>query len=429
MRLLNARTLKLESFFGTQPPPYAILSHTWEQEEVLFADIQDKKTPFPDHKLGAYKVKKSCTQARQLGFDHVWIDTCCIDKTSSAELSESINSMFAWYRQADICFAFLGDVNDTNSAVKATVEGSRWFTRGWTLQELVAPRQVIFFDSQWKEIGRREPDGEVNNSAFLDMLGRATRIPSSLLCRDAAGPCSLGGLYQKANEKQHPMRLYHGTCQGCSRKDTLPMFLRDRFSNAQKMSWAARRVTTRREDQAYCMLGLFCVNMPLLYGEGEAAFIRLQEEILRKSDDPSLLAFDHFNMGKAWYTVDTGLLAPSALSFQDSQIRLPRSSRIQTLNRMTLDSKTISLHLLLCPDNGRSRSRLWLAILPCRYEDDLAARPALLLESVSHDNTVFSRVLVKEITVRPVATELNIREKSIHAGGRFCITSVHSLSD
>lgn len=420
MRLLNVRTLKLESFFGKQPPPYAILSHTWEQEELLYADIQDPAAPFPVLKIGAYKVKKSCTQALQHGFDYIWIDTCCIDKTSSAELSESINSMFAWYRHADICFAYLGDIDVPYATVKVPVERSRWLTRGWTLQELIAPRQVIFYNNRWKEIGRREPDAAIfDNSQFLSVLAKATGIPSSVLCRRGAGPCALRNLFEQATEEQHDMRLYNGICQVCSGRDTFPAFLKERYSNAQKMSWAARRVTTRRDDQAYCLLGIFEVNMPLLYGEGDVAFIRLQEEIMRKSDDSSLLAFDHFKLESPWKTGELGLLAPSARFFEDSAIRLPRSSRMQTMNRITVDSKLIGLRLLMCPDDGSYSSRFWLGILPCRYEHDLAARPALVLESVSHDDAILSRVLVKEVIVRPVTTELHIEERSIHGGGRF----------
>lgn len=412
MRLLNVQTLKLETFFGALPPRYAILSHTWEEEEVLYADIQDPAAPFPTNRLGASKVKESCEQAKRYGFDYIWIDTCCIDKTSSAELSESINSMFAWYRQADICFAYLADIDTPNATSKVSIEKSRWFTRGWTLQELLAPRQVIFYNSQWSEIGRREPDAVTpDNSLFLEVLVKATGIPSSILCRFDADPC---GLSDFDGEGRHDMRLFNGTCQVCSRKDTFPVFLNERFSNAQKMSWAARRVTTRREDQAYCLLGLFSVNMSLLYGEGDNAFLRLQEEIIRKSDEASLLAFNHsaINFGEL-QRLAGNLLAPSAHYFEDSPIRLSPSSRSQSMHRITVDSKTIGLRLFICPDDGRSKSQFWLGILPSCYEDDLAARPALLLERVSYDDTLFIKVLVREITVRPVITEINIKQNAL----------------
>ncbi|KAM7195915.1 Heterokaryon incompatibility protein (HET) domain containing protein [Naviculisporaceae sp. PSN 640] len=424
MRLLNVHTLKLETFFGEMPPRYAILSHTWEEEELLYADIQDPAASFPTHKRGAQKVLQSCKKAQELVLDYIWVDTCCIDKTSSAELSESINSMFAWYRQAAKCFAYLADIYVPNATSELSIRESRWFTRGWTLQELIAPRQVIFYNHQWLEIGRREPDATNSYSKrFLDILVEATGMPSSLLCRMDAGLCALGGSYGRVNRiiKEHDMRLYYGTCQVCHQADTLPLFLKETFSNAQKMSWAARRVTTRREDQAYCLLGLFGVNMPLLYGEGDLAFIRLQDEIMSNSDDSSLLAFDYFNPPHTpLMPVDPGLLlAPSACYFADSPMRLSRSVRTRTLSQIAVDSKTIGLRMFICPDDGRSKSRLWLGILPSRYQHDLATRPGLLLKSLSDDNTVFSRVLANIVKVQPVEMVIHVKQGSLYGPGKL----------
>ena len=131
MRLLNTRTLELTDFIG-EHPRYAILSHCWDAEEVLFSDlctIEDARK-----KRGFSKVEKACEQAARDNFEYCWIDSCCIDKNSSAELSEAINSMFAWYRRASICYAYLADVEDLK-----TFKNSRWFTRACTLQELLAP--------------------------------------------------------------------------------------------------------------------------------------------------------------------------------------------------------------------------------------------------------------------------------------------------
>ena len=168
--------------------------------------------------------------------------SCCIDKTSSAELSEAINSMFRWYSRSKVCYAYLIDV--PYDGFDDSLPKSCWFTRGWTLQELLAPSSVVFYSAEWTRIG----DGE----ALISVLRNVTRIDEGILLRTK----SLG-----------------------------------RVSVAEKMSWAATRETTRAEDMAYCLLGIFDINMPLLYGEGKRAFQRLQEEILRNSQDQSLFAW------------------------------------------------------------------------------------------------------------------------------------------
>ncbi|KAK4457972.1 heterokaryon incompatibility protein-domain-containing protein, partial [Cladorrhinum samala] len=239
MRLL--RTDKLESvhFPGQDVPPFVILSHTWDDEEVLFQDIQQGTAT---SRRGIQKVYGACEQARKDGFRFIWIDTCCIDKTSSAELSEAINSMFQWYGDADVCYAFLSDVDGSEDphSPDSGFQKSRWFTRGWTLQELIAPPIVIFYDEDWDEIGSR--------AKLQSLIVSITNINAEYF-------------------------------------ETMDL---SQFSAAQKMSWASNRQTTRVEDMAYCLLGLFDINMPLLYGEGEKAFLRLQEEILRQSEDDSL---------------------------------------------------------------------------------------------------------------------------------------------
>ena len=142
MRLINTKTFQLEIFDNWDTtPPYAILSHTWEQEEVLFHDITTDVDGMKK-KRGWAKIQGASVEAEKLGILYLWVDTCCIDKTSSAELSLSINSMFAWYRDARICFAYLGDSNGDDAK---TFDKSRWWTRGWTLQELIAPVEVMFF--------------------------------------------------------------------------------------------------------------------------------------------------------------------------------------------------------------------------------------------------------------------------------------------
>ncbi|KAK3368657.1 heterokaryon incompatibility protein-domain-containing protein [Podospora didyma] len=242
MRLINLGTLQLEEFFDRDVPPHCILSHTWGTEEVTL------------RAMGTMPIRGFCKIASQLGSTSLrygWVDTCCIDKTSSAELSEAINSMFRWYSNAARCIVFLADVEImpykgddriVSEKLWADLQASRWLTRGWTLQELLAPRHVEFFDKNGGRIG--DPDS-LNFS-----ISAATRISHDELHPDG---------WQKANI-------------------------------ARKMSWAARRQTTRVGDIAYYLLSLFNAKMPPLYGEGERAFLRLQEEILKESNDLPILA-------------------------------------------------------------------------------------------------------------------------------------------
>lgn len=249
MRLINCSTLQVEEFSNVDVPPYAILSHTWGDDEVLFADLPFRRAT--KSRKAYRKIGFTCAQALRDGLKYAWIDTCCIDKSSSAELSEAINSMFAWYRSSTRCYAYLSDV--LGAEVDDKFLKSRWFTRGWTLQELLAPEDVIFYDQQWNEIGRK--------SEHAESISKATGIDA-------------GALTEPPNS-------------GRKRQDS--GF--DRFCIAKRMSWASRRETTRPEDIAYCLLGIFDVNMPLLYGEGDRAFLRLQEEIIKLSADDSILAW------------------------------------------------------------------------------------------------------------------------------------------
>jgi hypothetical protein len=191
------------------------------------------------------KIEATCRTALDQGIHYVWVDTCCIDKSSSAELSEALNSMFRWYKNAIYCFAFLSDL-PAGSQFRACddVRKCRWFTRGWTLQELIAPTTVIFYDANWNFLGTKQ---------------------------------------ELAQEIQAITDVDEGVLKGGMPLTAIPL--------AKRMSWAAKRKTTRVEDLAYCLLGIFDVNMPMLYGEGVRAFVRLQEEILKKTTDLSLLAW------------------------------------------------------------------------------------------------------------------------------------------
>ncbi|KAI0140473.1 HET-domain-containing protein [Xylariaceae sp. FL1272] len=280
MRLINCRTLSIEEHIE-QIPPYAVLSHTWSDGEVSLQDISNLSSTA---ELPGYrKITQTCARALQQGIEYAWIDTCCIDKSSSAELSEAINSMFAWYRDATVCYAWLSDYSpdrdfDISSAavvlsfearenvaeqakahsdvpqlsvnelemrnrINKGLKQCRWFSRGWTLQELVAPRKVEFLDKNWDYFGSK--------AEIAPVLSYITGINTAVL-------------------------------RGSSLNDVLV---------GRRMSWAANRQTRRVEDMAYCLLGLFDINMPLLYGEGEKAFTRLQEEIIRSSNDLSIFAW------------------------------------------------------------------------------------------------------------------------------------------
>ena len=244
MWLINASTTRLEPkpFYEPDIPPYAILSHTWGDDEVDFQDFKDEKAA--KLKDGWSKIKNTCEKALSDGLQYAWVDTCCIDKSSSAELSEAINSMFFWYRQAAKCYVFLSDFGH-GSTPEDQFPKCKWFTRGWTLQELLAPQIVLFYDQVWGEIGSK--------IQLCHIISDITSIPKEAVLDDT------------------PLAYY---------------------SISQKMSWAASRVTSRIEDTAYCLLGIFDVSMPLLYGERYRAFFRLQEEISKNTLDMTLLAWD-----------------------------------------------------------------------------------------------------------------------------------------
>ncbi|RYP15752.1 hypothetical protein DL765_005527 [Monosporascus sp. GIB2] len=286
MRLLNCRTKKLEEFIQAAIPPYAILSHAWEDDEVHFHDIVLDNVGYTT-KRGWYKIEKSCEQALRDGLDYVWADTICIDKSSSAELSEAINSMFKWYRSSSTCYAYLCDLPEID------FEMSRWFTRGWTLQEMIAPRELWFYDSNWVVQGSK--------STLVDKLQEITGVDTTAL---------RGGNLRY-------------------------------FSVARKMSWASKRQTTREEDIAYCLLGIFDISMPLLYGEGSKAFIRLQEEIIKEYDDESLFAWRSTDLGHS-----SGFLAPSPAAFSLSANIVPCLTRAPTLaGPITVTSRGIRLEV------------------------------------------------------------------------------------
>ncbi|KAK5998235.1 Vegetative incompatibility protein HET-E-1 [Cladobotryum mycophilum] len=272
MRLINTRSLELEEFYGDDIPRYAILSHTWGSEEATLQGWQNRH----DSALtedGYAKIHMARGQALNDGIEYLWVDTVCIDKSSLAEVSEAINSMFWWYRDAYVCYAHLSDVGDSEDTMVDMTEmmyefsDSRWFRRGWTLQELLAPGRVVFYSKFWTKLGTK------HNMA--NDVARITGIEETYL---------LG------------MEL-------------------SRASVAKRMSWMSQRHTTRPEDQAYCMMGIFDINMPLLYGEGRKAFMRLQAEIMKQSVDETLFCW---SWDEATPSDWVNLLAPSPSNFSHS---------------------------------------------------------------------------------------------------------------
>jgi hypothetical protein len=280
MWLINTRTLRLENVGGPADASYAILSHTWTSEELSFQDWELLEASGEAHfaltsKIGYQKIVKTCRLARDGDLPYAWIDTICINKTSSAELSEAINSMFEWYKWSTVCFVYLEDLDAT--AGIDTMGGCRWFTRGWTLQELIAPGIVQFFDQTWTR--------RASKLDHRDLLSDITGIDLDVLTDSKL-------------------------------LELVPV--------ARRMSWAADRKTTRREDAAYSMLGIFNVNIPLLYGEGSKSFIRLQEEILRTTAELSLFAWEWGRSVMSWREDNSGLLATSPQQFKScSHLKTP----------------------------------------------------------------------------------------------------------
>ncbi|KAF1967872.1 hypothetical protein BU23DRAFT_372147, partial [Bimuria novae-zelandiae CBS 107.79] len=372
MRLLNVDTLEIKTYNEHDVPPYAILSHTWGPDEVTFQEIcmitrmrsvsqalSSRATsnisdgsehsgtmlavmemlaqgtwgaslgiPNTDEdalmrREGYRKIVYSANEARRLGYSWIWIDTCCIDKTSSAELQESINSMYKWYKGSGVCLVYLEDtmremIVNSQLAPRAVInpfQDCRWISRGWTLQELVAPTSLRFYYKDWTLMGDKRD--------FLEELYEATYIPIFVL--------DTGDLSE--------------------------------LSVAQRMSWASYRQTTRVEDSAYCLLGIFDIQMPLLYGEGPKAFIRLQEEILKTTDDYSLFAWQAVSTYSqpVLKSVYRGLFARSPLEFCYCRF----VERDNTTSTFPISATTIGLHLqfeLLIDQTDKTR---FLAFIRC----------------------------------------------------------------
>jgi hypothetical protein len=358
MRLINSTTQKLEEFSG-KIPEYAILSHTWGEKELYFQDLQKGNAK---HIAEFAKFQGCCEQAKRDNFGYVWIDTCCIDKTSSAELSEAINSMYQWYKEAQVCYAFLADVpsGEDLQYPDSPFAKSRWFTRGWTLQELIAPSSLVFYGKDWREIGTK--------LSLQNLVSAITGIPITVL--------RFSGIKN--------------------------------FSVAQRMSWASKRQTTRIEDKAYCLMGLFGVNMPMLYGEGERAFRRLQEEIMKTSDDHTLFAWTEPRDRRRWIT--RGLLADSPAEFADSG-DIVKSEPFLKGAPYSMTNKGLRIELPLLPIDDQTH----FAVLNCRTlsnSDDLLG--VFLKQLPSEKEEYFARTFTDEIDPLPKEKAEQSKQRTLY---------------
>ncbi|KAK7983448.1 general amino acid permease (Agp2) [Apiospora arundinis] len=349
---------------------YAILSHTWLENNEKTASKEvtylDMKTSFSDLKLGRLKkagwrkVEEFCKLARTDGFQWAWMDTCCIDKRSTSETQEAINAMFRWYRDAAICYAHLQDVH-VHGSLPPTGWGyhdedkhcqefkmSNWFKRSWTLQELLAPHDIMFVDTNWTPIGTK------------DQWAEGIQIASNIESR------------------------YLKQFENCS--------------IAQKLSWAADRDATIPEDRAYSLLGLFGISMPLSYGEGPMAFIRFQHELLRSQDDDSLLSWLNAEEEKKLYS-PPGILAPSVSCFKGAQnVEKPEPGRPKnTMFSMT----NRGLQMSKATIHKSSESPVCIVELDCFRKptdpEEKERRCRLLLKKADgEDHNCYERLTIKE---------------------------------
>ncbi|CAJ2509418.1 Uu.00g144440.m01.CDS01 [Anthostomella pinea] len=331
MRLMNTETLTLETHDRQEKPPYAILSHRWTSEgELLFADVEYNEPS-------------------------VWL-TMPGDKTSSSELTESLNSIFQWYLRADVCYAILDDIHG-----EGDLGSSKWFTRGWTLQELVTPQNVKFFNKDWEYINDR--------FSMVATLSSITGIDEEVL-RHGHNPIPAqwaDHVMKKDHVMEENWMTYICTCGAQNHNQDMIRRVLNSVSTATIMSWASRRETTREEDLAYCLMGLFDVNMPLFYGEKEKAFYRLQEEIIRRSDDQSILAW-------CATVLDIGIKPRWSL-------KGICGNDDETSARILVLPEGLQANLLLCGFDASTLGLMpsELCVLDCKLGSNPLTRPAIIL--------------------------------------------------
>jgi hypothetical protein len=401
MRLLHTATTSngklrwTEDFVRSEEiPPYAILSHTWGEHEVIFDDLKsldNTEDVGAKKEAGWNKIRFCAQQAERDGLDYFWVDTCCIDKTNSQELQEAINSMFCWYQNAEKCYVLLSDVENNslegNGSLrrrwKAAFRKSRWFSRGWTLQELLAPRSVEFFSKEGELLGDKQ--------SLKDTIYEITGIPSDAL------------LGKQVSE----------------------------FSVAERFSWAEDRQTTRDEDGAYCLFGIFGIHLPLIYGEGrENARDRLrsavilkhkgrshdQEERLGKicswlsAPDPST----NYNKAHKQRQAETGLWLLESTKF--TNWKKSTASRLWLYGipgcGKTILSSTVIEHLLQHCDGDAS---MVTAYFYFDFNDTQKQDPELMLRSLLCQLLRRAVVIPKDVEALFSSCENGKRQPSLHA--------------
>jgi tetratricopeptide (TPR) repeat protein len=277
--------------------------------------------------------------------------------------------MYAWYYNSTICYAYLVDVppGDDPFSEQSAFKASRWFTRGWTLQELIAPRKVVFFNGNWKVLGAK------HSTKSMNYLGEEQKVLRKW-----------GELLEKTT----------GVPEACLVQHKRPSL----YSVAQRMCWASKRQCTRVEDIAYCLMGIFDISMPLLYGEGAKAFVRLQEEIMKEIDDHSLYAWT-VPEGSCQSWMVSSIFARSPADFARSHNIIPVHEELGDLSVVT--RKGLQMSLCLRPVNFLEASHLhrkhrtcetFHAVLNCAEEGDKTRRIALqIIRDVSVGSDRLSR--------------------------------------
>ncbi|KAJ5822355.1 Heterokaryon incompatibility [Penicillium robsamsonii] len=317
MRVLDTRSLKFVDFAEFPDKEYAILSHTWLRQaledglwthsELEYKDMKGYSASQLENfknrgwegsrlkKKGWEKIVGFCNLARRKKYQYAWMDTCCIDKSNPQETKRSIHGMWEFYTHAAVCYAYIQEVDMSNEKRRSdeAFNSAKWFNRGWTLQELLAPKKLLYVDRNWREIGSREVKG-------------------------APGT----GLSQLLREYVRKVPMENNL--------------------ATQLSWAGPRNTTRVEDQAYSILALLQIKMDVDYNAGKLAFLQFQKELIKKYDDLSLLAWfsnpeiqDRYERRHGEQAPKLGILAPSLDYFQKKRDRGKRilTGKLKALNK------------------------------------------------------------------------------------------------
>lgn len=386
MRLLSTHTIQVDEVRtdpGSIIPSYAVLSHVHEGDELSILDIASLHgywessaggSTLPVSKQKSFeKIRRAARTARQHGHRYIWIDTCCIDHSNPADVYEAINESFSWFQEAAACYTYLADVEPTDRddpyAEKSSFRYSRWFKRAWTLPELLAPEKMEFYAQDWSHIGSK------TNDKFLKLLSKASGIPADVLTGE---------------------------------RDL------DDVSISTRMQWAARRQASRTEDVGYSLLGIFGVHMNINYGEGNNAFVRLQQEILPKTHDHSLFAWFLDDEpaqihGQSGEIKMFGLLADSPVRFAKTGNLKPLTHPTIAENPWGMTGKGLRAGFIIrpCTEFGYATD-VFQARLNCEPMDLSTSPPLIFLKRLWGDQ--FARIFADK---RSIGTA---RSASAHDG-------------